>query len=116
MSPTCRLVPYNNTTKPLGISTYLADPALVFIRTIFGTNLKSQVVKTFIRQYLVPAYDPFILAQIVGMEQCNASHYVQAAMSAWLKACQLCVLLSVVPALLSSPAPADTEELEVTTY
>ena len=40
---------------------------------------------------------------------------VQAAMSAWLKACQLCVLLSVVPALLSSPAPADTEELEVTT-
>merc|ERR1712038_1460029 len=35
-----------------------------------------------------------------------------AAMSAWLKACQLCVLLSVVPALLSSPAPADTEELE----
>ena len=36
-------------------------------------------------------------------------------MSAWLKACQLCVLLSVVPALLSSPAQADTEELEVMT-
>ena len=46
-----------------------------------------------------------------------AAYYpVQAAMSAWLKACQLCVLLSVVPALLSSPAQADTEELEVMTY
>ena len=45
-----------------------------------------------------------------------AYYHVQAAMSAWLKACQLCVLLSVVPALLSSPAQADTEELEVMTY
>ena len=43
------------------------------------------------------------------------NYHVQAAMSAWLKACQLCVLLSVVPALLSSPAQADTEELEVMT-